>query len=82
MREFDKAAYAWCMALRQRSVEELQAFKLGVYAIARDDGDGLADVTKDHIAALEKQIAELEELIAAYERERWKSAKRVMDRGG
>jgi len=70
MKKFNKAAYDWCNALRQRSIEELQAFKLGVYSIARDDGDGRADVTKDHIAALEKEIDELEELIAAYEREK------------
>jgi hypothetical protein len=69
MRAFDKAAYAWCKVLRQRSIEELQAFKLGVYSMARDDGDGLADATQEHIATLERQIVQLEELIAAYERE-------------
>jgi hypothetical protein len=82
MREFDKAAYDWCKALRQRSIEELQAFKLGVYSMARDDGDGPHDATQAHIATLERQIAKLEELIAAYERERRKSAESAMDRGG
>jgi len=57
MREFDKAAYAWCMALRQRSIEELQAFKLGICSMHRDDGDGTHDATQEHIATLERQIA-------------------------
>ena len=69
MTAFDKAAYAWCQALRQRSIEDLQAFKLGIFSFARDDGDGPQDATQEHIATLEKQIAKLEELIAAYERE-------------
>jgi hypothetical protein len=40
MTVFDKAAYDWCKALRQRSIEDLQAFKLGLFSMRRDDGDG------------------------------------------
>jgi len=58
-----------CKALRQRGIEDLQAFKLGVYSLARDDGHGPQNATQAHIATLEHQIAQLEELIAAYERE-------------
>lgn len=69
MTVFDKAAYDWCKALRQRSIEDLQAFKLGLFSMRRDDGDGWTDATQEHIATLERQIAKLEELIAVYERQ-------------
>ena len=68
MNEHEKEVCEWFKALRQENVEGLQALEGGM-VMRSNDGTGWKDITQEQIDRLKSQIAELDRLIEAYERQ-------------
>ncbi len=66
--EFEEMALNWCREQRALDQASLDMLESGASRTGEDTGSGWRDTTAERIATLKKQIADMDRLIAAYER--------------